>query len=168
VGPTLKKGKKMQTESARMNSSVEARFRIQDPNSRPRVIKVIALDAASEGVLRLVATHQWQNATFLSAADFPGTALDFSGQPKDLTKEVDAADLVVMVAAPGGEAHAASVIGEACSARRVMTTCLVVGANRTSEEAVSKTLSQLRPWSLMLVVADPDEYIAGMLAALRA
>jgi hypothetical protein len=49
-----------------------------------------------------------------------------------------------------------------------MTTGLVVGASRTTEEAVSKTLSQLRPWSLMLVVADPDDYIEGMLAALRA
>ena len=73
-----------------------------------------------------------------------------------------------MVAAPGGEAHAASTIGEACSARRVMTTGLVVGANPASEEAVSRTLSQLRPWSLMLVIADPDNYIDDMLSALRA
>jgi hypothetical protein len=115
-----------------------------------------------------VAANPWTNATFLSAADFPGTARDFSGQAKDLTKEVDSADLVVMVASPGGEAHAASVIGEACSARRVMTTGLVVRATAASEEAVSKTLSQLRPWSLMLVVADPDDYIHAMLAALRA
>ena len=70
--------------------------------------------------------------------------------------------------APGGEAHAASVIGEACSAKRVMTTGLVVRTDAASEEAVSKTLSQLRPWSLMLVVADPDDYIDGMLTALRA
>jgi hypothetical protein len=49
-----------------------------------------------------------------------------------------------------------------------MTTALVIGANRNSEETVSKTLSQLRPWSLMLVAADPDDYIDGMLTALRA
>jgi hypothetical protein len=151
-----------------MSSRAEARFRIQDPNSKPRVIKVIALDPASEPLVRRVAGGPWQSAIFLSAAAFPDTARDFSGQPKDLTKEVNSADLVVMVAAPGGEAHAASVIGEACSARRVMTTGLLVGANRTSEEAVSKTLAQLRPWSLMLVAADPDEYIEGMLTALRA
>src|SRR5438093_13098530 len=158
----------MQAESARMNSSAEARFRIQDPNSKPRVIKVIALDKESEGVVSRVASRPWQNATFLSAAAFPDAARDFSGQPKDLTNEVNTADLIVMVASPGGEAHAASVIGEACSARRVMTTTLVVGASRDSDEAVSKTLSQLRPWSLMLVVADPDDYIEGMLTALRA
>ena len=151
-----------------MNSSAEARFRIQDPNSKPRVIKVIALDKESESLVGRVASRPWQNATFLSAAGFPDAARDFSGKPKDLTNEVNTADLIVMVASPGGEAHAASVIGEACSVKRVMTTALVVGANRDSEEAVSKTLSQLRPWSIMLVVADPDDYIEGMLTALRA
>jgi hypothetical protein len=158
----------MQTESARMNSREEARFRIQDPNSKPRVIKVIALDSSSEPLLKRMAARPWQNATFLSAAAFPDPSRDFSGHAKDLTNEIETADLVVMVAGPGGEAHAASVIGETCSARRIMTTALVVGANRTSDEAVSKTLAQLRPWSLMLVVADPDEYIEGMLTALRA
>src|SRR6266581_4532043 len=158
----------MQSESARMSSRAEARFRIQDPNSRPRVIKVIALDTASEAIVSRLADRPWQSATFLTAAAFPSAARDFSGQPKDLTKEAGSADLIVMVASPGGEAHAASVIGEACSAKRVMTTALVVGASRDSDEAVSKTLSQLRPWSLMLVVADPDDYIEGMLTALRA
>jgi hypothetical protein len=158
----------MQTESARMSSRAEARFRIQEPNSKPRAIKVIALDQASEAVLGRLLMGPWQNATFLSAAAFPGAARDFSGQLKDLANEVDTADLVVMVASPGGQAHAASVIGEACSAKRVMTTGLVVGAGPASEEAVSKTLSQLRPWSLMLVVANPDDYIVAMLAALRA
>jgi len=151
-----------------MSSGAEARFRIQDPNSKPRAIKVIALDTASEAVVSRLLERPWQNATFLTAAAFPDAARDFSGAPKDLTKEVDIADLVVMVASPGGQAHAASVIGEACSGKRVMTTGLVVGASRASEESVSKTLSQLRPWSLMLVVADPDDYIDEMLAALRA
>ena len=158
----------MQSESARMSSRAEARFRIQDPNSRPRAIKVIALDTASETIVSRLARRSWKSATFLSAAAFPAAARDFCGQPKDLTKEAGTADLVVMVASPGGEAHAASTIGEACSAKRVMTTALVVGANPASEEAVSRTLSQLRPWSLMLVIADPDDYIDGMLTALRA
>src|SRR5437867_10153762 len=159
----------MQSESARMSSRAEARFRIQDPNSRPRAIKVIALDTASEAIVSRLAGRPWQSATFLSAAAFPGAARDFAGQPKDLTKEAGSADLVVMVASPGGEAHAASTIGEACSAKRVMTTGLVVGANPTSpvsEDAVSRTLSQLRPWSLMLVIADPDNYVDDMLTAL--
>jgi hypothetical protein len=33
---------------------------------------------------------------------------------------------------------------------------------------LSKTLSQLRPWSLMLVIASSVDYIEDMLIALRA
>ena len=54
-----------------MSSRAETRFRIQDPNSRPRAIKVIALDAASEAVVGRLAAKPWQNATFLTAAAFP-------------------------------------------------------------------------------------------------
>ena len=61
-----------------------------------------------------------------------------------------------------------SIVGEACSLRRVMTTALVVGAKSASDEAVSKTLAQVRPWSLMLVIANPDDYIDDMLVALQA
>jgi hypothetical protein len=33
---------------------------------------------------------------------------------------------------------------------------------------LSKTLAQLRPWALMLVIASADEYIEDMLRAMRA
>jgi hypothetical protein len=62
----------------------------------------------------------------------------------------------------------ASLIGEACSLKRVMTTALIVGSAGKSDEALSKTLAQLRPWSLMLVIANAEEYIEDMLIALRA
>jgi len=42
----------MQSESARMSSAAEARFRVESPNSKPRAVKVIALDAASERVVK--------------------------------------------------------------------------------------------------------------------
>ena len=38
----------MLSESARMTTAAEARFRIDDPNSKPRADKVIALDPPSE------------------------------------------------------------------------------------------------------------------------
>jgi hypothetical protein len=73
-----------------------------------------------------------------------------------------------MVASAGEAPQAASIIGEACSLKRVMTTALVLGGTSVSDEALSKTLSQLRPWALMLVIASAEEYIADMLTALRA
>jgi hypothetical protein len=154
----------MVSESARMNSAAEARFRIQSAGSYSPAIKVIALDTSSENVVTRLARGSWEHTTFLTAAT---VLTDLAGRPRNLNDELDSADLVVMVATPGGHAHAASVIGEACSLRRVMTTGLVVQSTSASEAALSKTLVQLRPWSLMVVIADPDDYIDHMLAALR-
>jgi hypothetical protein len=108
--------------------------------------------------VRRLAASSWNQATFYTAATFT----------RNLRDEVATADLVVMVATPGGGASAASLIGEACSQKRVMTTALIVGATAASDTALAKTLAQLRPWSLMVVIANADDYIEDMLSALRA
>ena len=165
-----------------MHSAAEARFRVQAPNSTPRAIKVIALDAPGEAVVRRLAGIGWTHATFFTAASrgesagrrdlspaSPADVLsDLAGRPKSVTEEVDTADLVVLVAGPGGQAQAASLIGEACSLRHVMTTGFIVGVTSASEKALAKTLAQVRPWSLMVVIADHDDYIDDMMTALRA
>src|SRR5712671_818275 len=101
----------MQSESARMSSAAEARFRVQAPNSSPRAIKVIALDAAGEAVVRRLAGAGWSHATFFTAASrdqpgdpghrpraLPDDALsDLAGGKRSVTDEVDTADLVVLV-----------------------------------------------------------------------
>ena len=56
----------------------------------------------------------------------------------------------------------------ACSDRRVTTTAFLVGASTAPPPELSKTLAQLRPWSLMVVISEHDEYIGDMMAALRA
>lgn len=168
----------MQSESARMASATEARFRIAAPNSLPRAVKVIALDAPSERVIKALAQRNWNGASFFTATAFgaaprPGESLagwlsDLAGRTKNLIEEIENADLVVMVARAGESAQAASIIGEACSVKRVTTTALVLGSSGVSDEALTRTLSSLRPWSLMLVIASAEEYIADMLTALRA
>ncbi len=168
----------MLSESARAASAAEARFRINEPNSRPRAVKVIALDPVSETVAKRLADGNWTNATFMTAfATAPsqdacfsmqGWLSDLAGQTKDLVAEINTADLVVMLATAGQDAQAASIIGEACSVKRVMTTALVLGTMSISDAALSQTLAQLRPWALMLVIASAEEYIADMLTALRA
>ena len=169
----------MLSESARMSSAGEARFRIDAPNSKPRHIKVIALDGTSEAVVKNLAERRWSNASFFTAsafagtppeADFsmPGWLSDLAGRAKDLLDEVGAADLVVMVARAGENAQAAALIGEACSLKRVNTTALILGGVSATDEMLSRTLSQLRPWSLMLVIANREDYIEDMLLALRA
>ena len=169
----------MQSESARATSAAETRFRIYAPNSRPRAIKVIALDRQSEDVVkRLARRAEWRNATFLTALagqpaagerfSMAGWLSDLAGHTKDLLKEIDGADQVAMIATAGEPLDAVSIIGEACSLKRVMTTALIVSPASTSDEALSRSLAQLRPWSLMLVVASAEDYIADMLVAMRA
>ena len=146
----------MISESARMSSTAEARFRVQAPNSSPRATTVIALDAAGEAVVGRLARSNWARATFLTAVG------------PDLDGHIAAADLVVLLAGPGGHAHAAAEVGQACRRHQVMTTGFIVGAGAASENALSKTLAQVRPWSLMVVVANDDGYVDDMLRALRA
>jgi hypothetical protein len=168
----------MESESARASSAAEARFRIYAPNSKARAVMVIALDRPSERVVKSLAERQWNGATFFTASafgampkqgeTFAGWLSDLAGRTKNLVEEVTGADLVVMVAQAGEDAAAASIIGEACSLKRVNTTALVLGGPNVSDDTLSKTLSQLRPWSLMLVIASAEEYVADMLSALRA
>jgi hypothetical protein len=168
----------MDSESARMSSAAQARFRIDAPNSLPRAVKVIALDRLSESVVKRLAQARWNGATFFTASafgttprkgeSFTGWLSDLAGRTKSLVDEVNAADLVVMVATAGENVPVASLIGEACSLKRVMTTALITGSAGKSDDVLSKTLAQLRPWALMLVIAGADEYIEDMLRALRA
>ncbi|HZC57117.1 MAG TPA: hypothetical protein VE396_13895 [Xanthobacteraceae bacterium] len=170
----------MESESARMSSAEEAKFRIDRPNSQARAIKVIALDAPSERVVKDLAQSPWQRASFLTATAFSGAPKkgerfsmngwlnDLAGRTKNLVDEVNSADLVVMVATAGENAAAAAIIGEACSIKHVMTTALILGGATSSDEVLSKMLAQLRPHAMMLVISSAGEYIKDMLTALRA
>ena len=170
----------MLSESARMTTAEEARFRVDYPNSKPRAVKVIALDQPSETVVKRLALGTWQRAVFLTALKFDGGPRggagwsmhawlsDLAGRTKDLVDEVASADLVVMVASAGTGAEAAAVIGEACAVRKVMTTALIIDSKSRSDAELSRTLAALRPHASMLVIAHDDEYIEAMLAALRA
>ena len=169
----------MLSESARATTAAEARFRIADPNSLPRSVKVVALDRASEDVVKRLAAQNWRNASFFTASAFAaphaagsfsmeGWLSDLTGRTKNLIDEVAGTDLMVMIATTGGDAQAAAIIGEACQLRHVMTTSLVLGSEDAAEEPLAHTLAQLRPYANMLVTATSEDYIADMLTALRA
>ena len=127
----------MVSESARMSSAAEARFRIQTPPPTSRTVKIIELDTATAHEIAV------------------------------LVRDVTSADVVVMVAAAGSDAHAAAIIGQACSDARVMTTAIVIRAAASSDAALSKTLAQVRPWSLMVVVASDHAYVDDLLTSFR-
>jgi hypothetical protein len=72
-----------------------------------------------------------------------------------------------MVAAAGSDASAAAFIGRACSDKRVHTAAFVLRDGSTSDEALSKTLAQIRPWSLMVVIAGDEGYVEDILRSFR-
>ena len=170
----------MASESARATTAAEARFRIEAPNSLPRVVTVIALDAASEAIVKRLAERVSKHTHFLIASSFASNLAttaplsvrcclsDLAGRASRLVDEIDAADLVILVATPGANAPTSQMIGEACRLKGVMTTALVVGHAAASEESLSRTLAQLRPYAPMLVLANSEDYVADMLTALRA
>src|ERR1700712_4141905 len=108
----------MLSESARATAAAESRYRVAAPNSLPRTVKIVALDAKSEGVVKHLAQQSWRSAGFFTASafsDVPHTAefsmqgwlSDLTGRTKNLIDEVASADLMVMIASAGGNAQAA-------------------------------------------------------------
>jgi hypothetical protein len=170
----------MPSESARASSTAESRFRIDAPNARLRAVKVVALDRPSQAVVERLGQERWNGAAFLTASGFSAAPQaggpfsmqawlgDLSGRARHLLDEIGGADQVVMIASAGEDVPAAAIIGEACSLKRVTTTALVIGSADASDQALARTLAQLRPWALMLVVASDEAYIADMLCALHA
>lgn len=171
----------MQSESARVTTAHEAKYRVQYPNSKRRAVKVIALDAASADVIDELAKKDWNGATFFRAPSFTSKAEpgqtdagmtawlnDLAGRALDLVSEVATADFVVVVSAAGEDARAVSVIADACNVHHKTLVALVVPHAGASDADISASMAHLRPFSRMLVIAHDTDYITAMLTALRA
>ncbi len=171
----------MASESARATTAREAAFRISYPNSRPRAAKLIALDERSGPAVERLAAANPRRAVLIGATPAPGPQADtaatvgslkswladFSERVSKLVDQIDPTDLVVLVATAGEDIPLASVIGDACRARGVPVTALILAAETASDAALSSSLGKLRPYASMLVVAQGDDYVEDMLAALR-
>ena len=173
----------MLSESARNATAKEAAFRIQYPNSRPRTIKVVALDGDSAAMVEDIAGHEWERAEFFNSCSFGGSLPDskavrdgslkgwlndLAGQARDMVAEIDDANIIVMVIHAGSDAQVGAVIGEAASIRKKSVIGLVMDSETASEKALAKTMAGMRPFSKMLVVARGHDYIEEMLHALSA
>ena len=150
----------MQSESARAASGREAKFRVPYANSRPRAAKLVALDQASEGLVRhLSRTHP--SRTWLALWSSQDGV-----QTNALIGALDAADLVVMVSTLGEDSPSAQVIAEACKLRNVPVVVFVLDTAERQGELPTR-LAHLRPYASMLVRAGDAEYVEAMLTALR-
>jgi hypothetical protein len=166
----------MLSESARMATAHEAAFRINAANSLPRHIAVVAVDQEAADTSRRFASELLRNTRFFCAtveAEAPDgdpeevSFADLNGNAASLGSEIEASDLVVMLATAGTVPRATRLIGELCSLNRITTTVLVLDGARVAFDALAVTLAEVRPWALMLVIAEDDEYVGSMLSALH-
>lgn len=160
-------------------TAAEAKFRISYP-FLPRDSRIIAVDAAAAPTVRRVAAREWAgNARFLSyeraASDgVPSDAVlrAADGSETTLSEELADADVAVMVAGrddsatppADAAADAVTVIGRACTERRIMTAGVVVSESGTR---VDDAVLALRPYAMVLVAATEDDDLAELLTALR-
>jgi hypothetical protein len=145
------------SESARATSAAESRFRVEPGATISRRVRVVALDAASDRVVLRLSKGSWSSVTFVPHAEVTTRGAD----------DIAAADLVVMVVSAGSDAGAAARIGQACSDMRTHTATFVIRPSSSTDEALSRTLGQVRPWSLMVVVASDEAYVEDVLRSFR-
>jgi hypothetical protein len=167
------------SESAIMTSAEQARFRINRPNSRPRTTYVIALDERSAAALAALKERPWNGAQFLRYAGarrasehLPSLRIDAilqdeAGNKLNLMKALTGVDTVIMLTASDAAAEAAEIIGNACAARGIAATGLVL-APAAGGEALGRIVTAMRPHTTMLVVSNGEDYVGEMLSALRA
>ncbi len=164
----------MVSESARVTTPEEARFRVGYPNSTPRRIKVIALDPSAERLVRGLSQKSWNAASFMTVArDAPSPSMHdwlrtLRGEALNLLEQVQSADAVVTVSSAGENSEDAAVVAEACHLNHVMLTSLVLDTGAVSELALLRTLVPLRAQAAMVVIAKGEDYVEAMLTALRA
>jgi hypothetical protein len=155
---------------ARAATAAEARYRINAPGFALRESRVIGIDEQSAELVRQMAGKPWGGGHFLVfEAALPGDALlrHTSGATALLTEELDGADSVVMVAATGESAEAASIIGDAAAARGIMSAGLVLRGNAPVGAHDNEVVSALRPNAMVLVVLREADDLPEVLAALR-
>jgi hypothetical protein len=108
--------------------------RVQRPNSRPRQVLVVPLDPVAQA------------------------------RVEDSRVPLDLADAVLAVTVAGAEADGIETLAEACRARGLALTGIVLPGNR---ERLSHSLGQLRPWVGTLLVADGDEDVLHLAEVLH-
>jgi hypothetical protein len=158
---------------ARAASAAEARFRIESPDPPRRASRVIALDEKAATVVRRLADGYWKGGHFLvfeavvpgngaGGARFDATMRAADGTTVLLSDELHGADVAVVIATEEVSPEVASMVGDACAARRVMSAGLVV-----SEDRVDGAVAALRPNAMVLLVLKDENDIPPILTALR-
>jgi hypothetical protein len=124
--------------------------------------------------VRRLADRYWRGGHFLvfekavTSNGSPETRLDATMRTADgsrvlLSDELHDADVVVVIATRELRADVASLVGDACGTRRIMSAGLVVSDGSGTDAVVSA----LRPHAMVLLVLRDEADILPVLTALR-
>jgi hypothetical protein len=159
---------------ARAATADEMRFRIDRPIRGREGARIVGLDAGADLIVDRVARLPWGKARFFTLAQPVGEIVgggsesvilrDVDGDETSLLDELADADVVVMVGTTGSDASAATIIGAACTVRRIMTAGLIIG----ERVLIGDTVTALRPHARVLMVTDDEQDVVEVLRALRA
>jgi hypothetical protein len=159
---------------ARATSAAEMRFRIDRGIEGRKGARVIGLDDGADAIIGRVSRRPWGHARFFTLVgptdavairDSASVALrDTDGTESSLLKELETADVLMMIATTNSDRAAASVIGAACTVRAITTAGVVIG----ERSSVSATVSSLRPHARVLMTSKDEQDVVDLLTALRA
>jgi hypothetical protein len=151
----------------------EARFRVDSVDGASRSSRVIALDDGAAAQIRDLAKRRWQGGHFLVFDHLAGELeladamlRDATGAGTLLSAELDGADIAVMIGTGAASAQAASVIGDACALRGIMSAGLVLDADAATGQT-RDVVTALRPNAMVLVILKSSDDIPEILTALR-
>jgi hypothetical protein len=120
-----------------------------------RAALVLGLDARAYELVDRVAERPWGAARFFHADQLSGGVLE---------RELEEADVAIMVATADADGDAAAAIARAAWERGIMTAGLILG----EQLDVTRAVSALRPYARNLMVTNDEDDVAEVLRALRA
>jgi cell division GTPase FtsZ len=145
--------------------------RIQDPNSKPRAIALVGLGQGGAAIARNVSAqdHGHLQVHVLAKSMAPGAdalaAIQAGGG--DLQRDLQAADMIFIVACRGDDVGLAPVVSRIAHSRNHSVTALyIVPPEALASEHEDETLRTLRASVEMLVVVSDESYVPAMVAAL--
>lgn len=154
----------------------EARYRVRDPNSAPRRIRVIAL-TDDDAEVRRCAERAHTSVQFVRARELGAPLQTEGADAASILRRVDAnaaaldawlgtPDIVVIAGREGDDARAGAIAAQAYRSRGV-TVSGVVGPS-VDERKHGVTADLLRPHCTMLILPVSAGYLDDLLAALGA
>ena len=145
--------------------------RIQTPNSRPRTIALVGLGEGGAAIARDIAAEEHPanlqvHVLAKSAAGADALAAIQAGGG-DLQRDLQNADMIFIVCAPGDDVGLAPVVSSIAHSRNHSVTALyIVPPQEMSGAEQDETLRTLRKSVEMLVVVSDESYVPAMIAAL--